>query len=62
MDRKNMLIILLCFLLGIIILFVWSNLERNNIIFKKCLDVISQENLIEVNRFRVNVETCEKQF
>ena len=60
MDKKNILIILICFLLAVVLLFVWSSLERKNIIFKKCLDVIPQENLRDISMFKVNVATCKQ--
>ncbi len=61
MNKKITLVILTIFLLLTCLLFISSYLERKNIIFKKCLDVVPNENLIEVARFKVNIEICNKQ-
>ncbi|MEN9881472.1 MAG: hypothetical protein RLZZ308_655 [Candidatus Parcubacteria bacterium] len=61
MNRKITFSILVIFILLIIHATYLSYLERKNITFKKCLDVLPNENLIEVARFKVNVEICKKQ-
>jgi hypothetical protein len=61
MDKKITFSILIIFILLIIHATYLSYLERKNITFKKCLDVLPNENLIQVERFKINVEICNKQ-
>jgi len=58
---ENKKIIIVWFLL-IVIFYSWLNFmfERKNIIFQKCLDVIPEENMLNIETFNLNVNTCRK--
>lgn len=59
---RNIFYIFILAILSILTyLFLNYYLERKNIIFKKCLDVVPSENMIEISSFKINVDICKKQ-
>lgn len=63
MEHKNILIrvVLFVFILIVINSFLMYYLNRKNIVFKKCLDVVPQENLLNLESFKTNVDICKSQ-
>ncbi len=54
-------IFIFIFISLVFLLCTYFYMERKNIIFKKCLDVIPQENLLDIDMFKINIEICKKQ-